>query len=135
VAWIRVILLGTLGKLLAKILAPVAVFFVDRKTNSIWGVRDATDLSWWNVAVRNGAHNMFSRPQVKYTTKGNTADETLEKLKGFQWRLRKSGSDYVSFRCTWGKPRAKKGKREFYVGWTMNEMPYMRLTFFQFRPF
>ena len=135
-AWLRVVFLGIFGKVIAKLLAPIAVFFVDRNTHPIWGVRDATDLSWWNVGIRNSAHNLFSRPQVEYTTQGNTDDETLEKLEGFQWRKRTSkDGKYVSFRMTWGKPRAKKGKREFYAGWTMNEKPYMRLTFFQFRPF
>ena len=135
-AWLRVIILGTFGKLLAKLAAPVAVLFVDRKRHPIWGVRDATDLSWQNVAIRNGAHNMFSRQQDHYLTRGNTHDETLEALPGFQWRLRESlDGRYVSLRCTWGRPRPDKGKREFYVGWTMNEQPYMRLTFFQFRPF
>ena len=134
-AWLTVIVLG-LCKWPAKLLAPVAVFFVDRNFHSIWGVQDATDLSWYNIAIRNGAHNMTVRPQVGYNTKTNTDDETLEKLEGFQWRQRKSlDGKYVSFRMTWGKPRKDDGKREFYVGWTMNQNPYMRLTFFQFRPF
>jgi len=136
IAWLRVILLGTFGKLLAKITAPVAVLFVDRQHHSIWGVSDATDLSWWNTGIRNGAHNLFQRPQVEFTTRGNTADDSLEKQTGRQWRRRESiDGKYVSFRVTWGKPRAKKGKKEFYIGWTMNEEKTMRLTFFQFRPF
>ena len=134
-AWLRVFILGTFGKLIAKILAPLAVLVVDRKNHPVWGVRDATDLSWWNVGVRNAAHNMFTRPQVEYKTRVNTADITLEAYDGFQWRYRKSlDGKYVSFRCSWGKPRSK-GKKEFYIGWTMNEKSYMRLTFFQFRPF
>ena len=134
-SWLKVILLGTFGKLIAKLLAPIAVLFVDRKTHPIWGIRDATDLGYWNCAFRNAAHNMFSRPQVQYKTRSNTADETLERYNGFQWRRRKSlDGKYVSFRMSWGKPR-NKGKKEFYVGWTMNEEPYMRLTFFQLRPF
>jgi hypothetical protein len=134
-AWTTVILLGVFGKLFAKLLAPVAVLFVNRKTHPVWGVRDATDLSWWNTGVRNGAHNFFSRPTPAFSTTGNTDDETLERLEGFQWRRRQSADGkYVSFRCTWGKPR-NKGKREFYVGWTMNEKAYMRLTFFQLRLF
>jgi hypothetical protein len=136
IAWLKVIILGTFGKLTAKALAPIAVLLVDRKHHPIWGVRDATDLSWWNTAIRNGAHNLFSRPRPDYREKGNTDDRTLEKLKGLQWRKRIStDGKYVSFRVTWGEPRPRKGKREFYVGWTMNEKPYMRLTFFQLRPF
>lgn len=133
-AWLTVVVLGLL-KLPFKLLAPLAVLFVDRKHHSIWGVRDATDLSWWNTGIRNGAHNMFIRPQVEYITKGNTDDVTLERMDGFQWRFRRSlDAKYVSFRVTWGEPR-NKGKKEFYVGWTMNETPDMRLTFFQLRPF
>lgn len=133
-AWLRVVLLGLFGKWIAKLLAPIAILFVDRKTHPIWGVRDATDLSWWNTGIRNAAHNLFSRPQVAFTTTGNTPDETLERLTGWQWRYRKSlDGKYVSFRMTWGAPRSSKGKHEFYVGWTMNEKPYMRLTFFQLR--
>ena len=139
IAWIKVIALGTCGKLVAKLLAPFVVPFLNdekRVRHNVFGVSDATDLSWWNIAVRNGAHNCFELPQVSFYSKGNTNDMTLERLEGFQWRYRRSlGGKYVSFRCTWGKPRASKGKREFYVGWTMNETPTMRLTFFQFRPF
>jgi hypothetical protein len=134
-AWIKVVALG-LAKIPAKILAPIMVLFVDRKKHYVWGVRDAADLSWWNTGVRNGAHNMFSRPAVKYVDVAtNTEDHTLEKEEGIQWRLREDMSgEYVSFRITWGKPRRKKGKKEFYIGWTMNEQPTMRLTFFQLRP-
>lgn len=138
ISWLKVVALG-LGKIPLKILALVVVPFLSdkqRKYHSVWGVSDATDLSWKNVAVTNGIHNLTVRPQVEYRTKSNTTDNTLEKLKGFQWRYRESVSkgDYVSFRMTWGKPR-NKGKKEFYIGWTMNETPEMRLTFFQFRPF
>jgi len=134
-AWGKVFLLG-ITKIPAKLLAPIAVLFVDRKRHPIWGVRDAHDLSWWNTAIRNGAHNMYTHPQVRYITRANTHDHTLEALEGFQWRLRESvHGDFVSFRMTWGKPRPSKGKKEFYIGWTMNDQPYMRLTFFQFRPF
>ncbi len=136
VAWLRVVLLGTFGKITAKILAPLAVLLVDRKRHPIWGIRDATDLGYWNCAFRNSAHNLFSRPQARFETRSNTPDETLERRSGWQWRHRKSlNGKYVSFRMTWGEPRRVKGKREFYVGWTMNDKPYMRLTFFQLRPF
>jgi len=137
-AWLVVVGLGLI-KWPAKILAPFIVPFLNeyhRKYHPIWGVRDATDLSWYNIGIRNGVHNMVTRPQVCYNTKSNTEDETLEKLEGFQWRYRKSkDGNYVSFRMTWGKVRPSKGKKEFYIGWTMNETAYMRLTFFQFRPF
>ena len=135
-AWIKVILMGLPVKVVAKLLAPVMVLFVDRQNHPVWGVSDATDLSWWNVAIRNGAHNLFERDAVSFWTIGNTDDQTLEKLEGWQWRYRCSiDGRYVSFRMTWGKPRRSKGKKEFYIGWTMNETPTMRLTFFQLRAF
>lgn len=138
-AWLRVIWRGLFGKALAKIAAPVAVLFVDRKHHRIWGNHQTDDLGYWNSGWRNGAHNFSRRPQVPYTEKSNTDDETLERLDGFQWRLRKSlDGRYVSFRCTWGKVRPE-GKKEFYVGWTMRPLGFedntMALTFFQFRPF
>jgi hypothetical protein len=138
-AWTRVVLLG-IGKWPLKILALFVVPFLNdhkRKHHSVWGARDATDLSWKNIAVTNGVHNLTDRPQVEYKSYGqNTADKTMEKIKGVQYRWRSSkDGKYVSYRRTWGKPRDKKGKREFYIGWTMNETATMRLTFFQFRPF
>jgi len=139
-AWFKVVGLG-LSKLPLKIIAPIAYFFIKDKVNHpIFGVRDASDLSWWNIGVRNSVHNMYNRPDVPHKTFGNTDDETLERLEGFQWRRRESiDGEYVSFRMTWGKPR-NKGKKEFYIGWTMGssnlkDEARMRLTFFQFRPF
>ena len=135
-AWVRVFIIGIFLKIPVKLLAPIAVLFVDRQRHPVWGCRDATDLSYKNLAFRNGGHNFLTRWTPVYTTTGNTADETLEKLEGFQWRKRISlDKKYVSFRCTWGGPRASKGKREFYIGWVMNENETMRLTFFQLRPF
>lgn len=135
-AWLKVIGLG-ITKLPMKVAAWFVVPFLNddqRKNHNIFGVRDATDLSWKNIAFRNGVHNMYTRPMPVFHTWGNTEDETLEKLKGFQWRRRESvDGKYVSFRMTWGKP-SNKGKNEFYIGWTMNEKDYMRLTFFQLRP-
>jgi hypothetical protein len=129
--------------MLAKLLAPLAVLVMDdvrRKHHPIWGVEDATDLSYWNIAIRNAAHNCFLQDQVEFITITGSPDVTLEKLDGFQSRKRISTSKdradgrYRSYRCTWGKPRPKKGKREFYIGWTMNELPKMRPVI-QFRPF
>lgn len=140
IAWLKVILYGTLGKLIAKLLAPIMVLFVDRASHPIWGNSWTDDFSYWNSGWRNGAHNAFRKPQVPFEELSNSQDETLEKLEGFQWRYRKSlGGRYVSFRCTWGKPRPQKGKREFYIGWTMRPLGFedntMALTFFQLRPF
>lgn len=135
VAWLKVALLG-LSKVPFKIMAPFAYPFIDKVNNPVFGVRDATDLSFYNIAIRNGCHNMYTVPMPAFFTEGNTDDETLEKLDGLQWRLRYSPNfKYVSFRVTWGKPRHGKGKKEFYIGWTMNEKAYARLTFFQLRPF
>ena len=140
--WLRVIWLGTLGVVLAKIAALFVVPFLNkeqRKNHPWFGNSWTNDYSYWNMAVRNGAHNLFRIPMPEYTTKANTEDLTLEKEAGWQWRYRRSTGDgkYVSFRCTWGKPRKSKGKREFYVGWTMRpsfEDNTASLTFFQFRP-
>lgn len=133
-AWLYVILLG-LCKWPAKIVAPVVVPFLSnqqRWVNPVFGVRDATNLSWWNIGVRNGCHNMTVREMPIFHTWGGIN----EALPGFQWRYRRSEcGKYVSFRMAWGKPRIKKGKREFYVGWVMNNTAYMRLTFFQLRLF
>lgn len=118
-------------RIVMKILAPIAYPFIDKKNDPIWGVSDATDFSFWNVVVRNGAHNFTNREAVKYTTKGGI-DESKA---GFQWRTRRSLNDkYVSLRLAWGKPRKQKGKKEFYFGWTMNETPNFRVTI-QLRPF
>ena len=138
-SWLKVILLGTFGKLIAKLLAFVVAPFIDKKNNPIWGNSWTDDYSYWNMAVRNGAYNGFRKPQVPYNEKMNTADSTMERQSGRQWRYRKSlDGKYVSFRVTWGKPR-DKGKREFYVGWTMRPLGFeddtMALTFFQLRPF
>ena len=136
--WLFVAKVG-IGRLFVKIAALFVVPFLDdnrRRFHPYFGVRTATDLGYWNIAVRNGAHNYTNRPSVFYVSTSNTYDYSLENLDGFQWRYRKSiEGKYVSFRCTWGKPRPAKGKREFYIGWTMNETPDMRCTFFQFRPF
>lgn len=122
----------------AKLLAPLVVPFLGdyhRVNHPVWGCEDATDLSWWNIAIRNGAHNLGIKDKVYYRTYPSPhPDLTLELLEGFQWRFRRSNSgNYLSFRCTWGKPR-NKGKKEFYIGWTMNESPKMRPTL-QLRPF
>jgi len=140
-AWLSVFWKGTLGVLLVKLTAPIAVWFIDsRKTHPVYGNSQTTDFGWWNSAIRNSGHNYSRRPQVPYREYANTTDETLERMDGFQWRKRVSlDGKYVSFRCTWGKPRKSKGKKEFYIGWTMRPLGFeddtMSLTFFQFRPF
>ena len=136
---------SVIGKGLVKWPLKVAAWFVvpslddmERIHHPIFGVQDASDLSYWNIAWRNGCHNYNTKVMPNWiTTATNTPeDPTLEKLKGLQWRRRESDDGrYVSFRATWGKPHAKKGKKEFYIGWTLNENDYMRLTFFQFTPF
>ena len=113
--------------------------FIDKKNNPVWGNSWTSDYSYWNMAIRNGAHNLYRKPMPDYRTVSNTGDWTLENRTGFQWRYRESlDGKYVSFRCTWGKPRKSKGKKEFYIGWTLREDfedNTMSLTFFQFRPF
>lgn len=136
-AWLNVIVLG-LTKLPCKLIAPLVVPFLSdesRNSHPVFGVRDATDIGYWNIAIRNACHNLYTRPMPEFHTRSNTGDWSLEQRHGFQWRYRESvDGEYVSFRMTWGKPR-DKGKREFYVGWTMNSQPYMRLTFAQLRVF
>ena len=133
VAWLKVIGLG-LTKIPMKLAALFVVPFLNdeqRFDHPIFGVQDATDLSYWNIAVRNGVHNMYTKPMPMFWTKGDSDMEAS----GLKHRLRVStDGEYVSFRMTWGKSRPE-GKREFYIGWTMNERDYMRLTFFQLRIF
>ena len=96
----------------------------DRKNHSVWGAEDATDLSWKNIAWTNGVHNYANRPVVPYIS---TGDEDMEEA-GLKIRSRISeDGKYVSYRITWG-PKRLQGKKEFYIGWTMNETPYMRPT-------
>jgi len=93
----------------------------DRINHEVFGADDATDLSWYNIAVRNGGSNFNNKPRPEYEQwPKDLVDETLEKESGFQWRARRSG-DYASFRITWGEPRKSKGKKEFYTGWTMDK--------------
>ncbi len=137
--WTKVFVLG-FAKLPLKIAALFVVPFLNdeqRVKHPIWGCNDATDLSWNNIAFRNGVHNLYElkTPQWITVSTNTPEDPTLEKVEGFQYRYRKSDNEeFVSFRMTWGKPDRSKGKNEFYVGWTMNEKPTMRLTFFQLRP-
>lgn len=135
--WTKVVVIGLFARLPAKLAAFFVVPFIDRQNNPIWGNSWTDDLSYWNIAVRNGAYNLSRKEMPKYLNWSNTADLTLEKRDGFQWRRCESlDGEYVSFRMTWGKPRASKGKREFYVGWKMRpdfEDNTMALTFFQLR--
>ncbi len=132
-AWLRVFLTGIFLVWPAKLLAPFVVPFVS-DDHPIWG-NDERVISYWDSAFRNSAFNLINKPMPLYDTYGNTEDETLEKLDGYQWRYRRSLDDkYVSFRMTWGKVR-DKGKREFYIGWTMRPGEFMGLTFFQLRLF
>lgn len=139
-AWLLIYALGLL-KWPFKALALVVVPFLSdyqRVHHPIWGVRDAKqkgDTSWNWIAWRNGVHNMTTRATPHFDTWSNSDDWTLEFEPGFQWRYRRSKCGlYHSFRMTWGPVRSDKGKREFYIGWTMNEEVVMRLTFFQCRP-
>lgn len=132
-AWLLVLFVGML-KIPLKVLALVWVPFLNdyhRVNHPVFGVSDATDLSWKNIAFRNGAHNATAKKTPAFTSHGDTDMEA----EGFKKRYRKSvDGRYVSFRMTWGKPHQTKGKKEFYIGWTMNDKPYMRVTFFQFTP-
>jgi hypothetical protein len=133
----------TLMTLPVKIAAFLVVPFLNedqRIRHPVFGARDATDLSYYNIAVRNGGHNYLVLPLPEYDQwPADLADETLEKESGFQWRARRSKTDpaYASIRFSWGKPRESKGKRELYIGWTMdagNKENEMGFSIFQFRP-
>lgn len=123
-AWL-IFFLSFQFRVLAKVLAILVVWKLsdyERVHHEVFGVEDATDLSYWNIAVRNGAHNFFNRTQPNYTTAVfPQGDLTLEKLSGWQFRYRISDNQrYHSYRVTFGEPRPSKGKKEFYIGWTMN---------------
>ena len=140
-AWLNVIFFGLL-KIPMSIAALFVVPFLDddaRVNHPVFGVRDATDLSYSNIGFRNSVHNWLNKPTPNFTQTGNAMareDWSLENRHGFQWRYRISDdSKYVSFRATWGKIQ-NLGKKEFYIGWTMDRSrDYMRVTFFQFTPF
>lgn len=126
--WIRFIFY-ILARFLAKLTAPIAVFFVDRRFHPIWGVEDTNNLSWWNIAIRNGAHNCFLRNSPPHKCTGDAKMEESGLKRRF---CRSLSGKYASFRVTWGKSR-KKGKREFYIGWTLSQRRMRPVI--QFRPF
>lgn len=146
--WLRVLKYG-LMQLPYKIAAPFVVPFLskdERRSHPKFGNTGATDLGWWNIGVRNSCGNYEARPMPAYRTSGQfKGDETLEKVPGWQWRVRHSIeynasgaiSDvgrFRSFRFTFGPVRPQKGKWEFYVGYKMDSSEkVMRLTFFQLR--
>lgn len=113
------------AKLVCKVLAPIAVLFVDRTNHPIWGIEDAKiPVSYWEAAnpFGNACHNLFLLDQCEFDTWSDSGDWSLEKREGRQWRFRRSKDGwYISFRVTWGEPRKSDGKREFYAGWTMND--------------
>ena len=146
--WPRVLKYGFL-QLPYKVAALFVVPFLDeeaRRDHPKFGNSTATDFSYWNIAVRNSTGNYEAYPMPAFRTRGNfKGDETLEAKPGWQWRTRFSleyNEDesqiidigkFVSFRCTWGPIRPKKGKREIYIGYKMNDEEVMRLTFLQAR--
>ncbi len=141
--WLKIVPL-LIAKVILKIVALFVYKLIDKKNNRFFGVKDATDLSYGNIAFRNSCHNFMARPQRKYTQTGNFPERkfftdrggNLKKQgsdpmeeSGFKWRIRKSiasdgikAGEYVSLRMTFLKARkGKKGKRELYFGWTLNE--------------
>lgn len=121
------------ARVVCKLLAPLVVPFLNdekRKNHLIWGVDDATDLSWWNIGVRNACHNFRQRNSPPHKCAG---DKDMEK-EGKKYRFCYSlDGKYRSHRWTWGKARPKKGKREFYIGWTLSQRKMRPVI--QFRPF
>ena len=103
-------------RLVAKVLAPLVVPFLSphsRLHDEHFGCEDAISLTWWNIAIRNGAHNCFLTHTVPHTCTGDFKMEEEGVKKRY---CLSNGGKYASFRVTWGKPRKKKGKREFYIG-------------------
>jgi len=147
-AWLRVFGLGIFAIIPAKIAALVVVPFMlkwgNPQTFPIWGNHERGPLpgesNYYHYAIKNSAFNLLNKPMPEWETTGGNKlgleDETLEQRVGLQTRSRKSkDGKYVSFRATWGKPHASKGKKEFYIGWSLNDMETMGLSFFQFTPF
>jgi len=121
------------ARLLAKISALVVVPFLDderRLNHPVYGVRDASDLGYWNIAVRNACHNFRQRDTVHHRCFGDL-DMEAEGLK--VRRCRSDSGKYRSFRVTWGKARPRKGKKEFYIGWTLSQTKMRPVI--QLRPF
>ena len=131
-------------KLILKFVALFVYPLIDKKNNPVFGVADATDFSYSNIAIRNSCHNFMARPMVKYTQTGNKLAEfdwSLEEVNGFQWRIRRSkampgieAGAYKSIRMTWGKANSD-GKDEFYFGWTMDDKRKVMRPTLQLRPF
>jgi len=147
-AWLKVFLLGIFAVWPAKILALVVVPFMlkwgNPETFPIWGNRErgplAGESNYYHYAIKNAAFNLLNKSQPEWENYGGNKlgreDDTLENLEGFQTRWRRSlDGKYVSFRATWGKPNHSKGKKEFYIGWSLNDNKIMGLSFFQFTPF
>lgn len=121
------------ARLAMKITAPFVVPFLDepdRVNHPIWGVDDATDLSWWNIGVRNACHNFRQRDSEPHECSGDLDMETAGLKRRACWSL---DGKYRGYRVTWGKARPKKGKREFYIGWTLPQEKMRPVI--QFRPF
>jgi len=145
--WARYALLLLPCKFAALFYVPFMLKWGDRIYNPVFGNRNGGDPNnkigdyvWF--AIRNSCHNFLTKPKPVYRTYPvDIKDATLEKRTGFQWRFRVSEDDpaFASFRMTWGKPNASKGKKEFYIGWTMREFDgskpetTMSFTFFQLR--
>ena len=123
------------GRVWAKIKAIFVVPFLgeaQRITHPTYGVRDATDLSYRNIAIRNGAHNYGNRKLVQYSQIG-AINETVP---GTYVRIRETLSGrFFSYRKVWGKPNRSKGKKELYYGWVPNSDGKTMRASFQFTPF
>lgn len=136
VDWLKIFFV-VLSRVPAKIAALFIVPFLSpraRVEHPIFGVRDAKDLGWKNIAFRNGAHNFLSRPNADFYLAGG--QEIDESKPGYQWRYRRTvDGEYRSIRLVWGNPDPKSGKKEFYFGWVPNKKSgYMRPSI-QLRPF
>jgi len=131
--------------LIGQIVVPISLFWNPRGfwlwDNDEKGFRRHDFQSNWDLYVdrawRNASGNtkyvlekIFGDPKV-YIQRGQEIDESVA---GFQWRYRQV-KFLNSFRFVIGKPRAKKGKQEFYGGFKIgSNVPGFGFTL-QARPF
>jgi len=101
----------------------------------LWWISEKGDTRWsrwWWMAIRNPVQGLDKYlPRVDHVNQYGMIDESRA---GFQIRYRHT-KWRDSLRIAWGKPRSKKGKREFYIGYKIG--PDVDNTSFtiQFRPF
>jgi len=123
--------------LLGLIVVPFMLRFGDPINFPIWGNKEGVLSFWkgsdyWWYAIRNPASNLrqLIKPTENYRVYG---DINLEAKDGFQWRY--YHTKYLDgFGISWGERRSDKGKREFRIGYKLDD-PYGPSFTLQLRPF